>query len=85
MKEKVYVEIGIGNPTFLSTEIDRVGKEIRVPRLLFPQKRHDFYLRFWIFKIALIISTADGIKFQNKDENKFKILFGTSGVGIKWS
>ena len=80
MKSNVFVEIGIGNKSFLSTEIEKGKKEHRVNRLIMPKKLNGVYLRIWLFKRVLIISTYDGIKFKKKRKNKFKLLFGIEGV-----
>lgn len=88
MKEKyVYSEIGIGNETFFSTEIEIIEnnkeiKEYRVSKFIKPKHIKGIYLRIWIFKKVLIISTKEGFKIQNKKKNKLKILFGIQGVGL---
>ncbi len=77
--KKVYAEIGIGNGTFFSTEIEEGESEYRIPKFLKPPKVNGYYLRFWIFKKVFILSTNDGFEITNKDRNKLKILFGISG------
>lgn len=74
--KKVYSEIGFGNQSFLSTEIEEGNKELRVSKFIFPKKIEGIYFRFWIFKKVFIISSKDGIVLQSKDKNKLKILFG---------
>ena len=80
--KKVYSEIGLGNPSFLSTEIEEGNKESRVSKFILPKKIEGVYLRFWIFKKVFIISSKNGIVLQSKDKNKFKILFGVQGYDI---
>ena len=80
--KKVYSEIGFGNPNFLSTEIEEGNKESRVSKFILPKKIEGVYLRFWIFKKVFIISSKNGIVLQNRDKNKFKILFGVQGYDI---
>ena len=80
--KKVYSEIGLGNPSFLSTEIEEGNKESRVSKFILPKKIEGVYLRFWIFKKVFIISSKNGIVLQNRDKNKFKILFGVQGYDI---
>lgn len=75
----IYAEIGFGNETFFSTEIEEDEKEYRVAKLIFPKKIKDLYLRFWIFKKVFIFSIKDGFVIMNKDKNKLKILFGIRG------
>ncbi|MFA5020379.1 MAG: DUF3977 family protein [Candidatus Pacearchaeota archaeon] len=82
-KEKVYAEIGIGNDSFKSTEIEIGKKEYRINKFVKPKQINGYYIRIWIFKKGVIISTNEGIKFFNKDKNKFKLLFGISGVKLK--
>ena len=77
--KKIFAEIGFGNETFLSTEIENRNKEYRVPKLILPKKFKSLYLRFWIFKKVFILSTNHGFEVQNKNKSKIKILFGISG------
>ena len=77
--KKVYAEIGFGNDTFLSTEIEEGDSEYRVPKFSMPPKINGYYFRFWIFKKVFIFSTNHGFETKNKDRNKLKILFGISG------
>ena len=79
IKKRIYAEMGFGNETFLSTEIEEGRKERRVPRFILPKKIRDIYLRIWILRASIIISTADGIKIKKKDDNKFKLVFGIGG------
>lgn len=77
--KKVFAEIGIGNDTFFSTEYEEGDSEYRVPRFIIPEKFTGIYVRFWLFKKVLIISTKNGIEVVKKDRNKFKLLFGVRG------
>lgn len=77
--KKIFAEIGFGNDTFLSTEIEEANNEYRVPKLILPKKIGGFYFRFWIFKKVFILSTNHGFEIKNKDKNRLKILFGVSG------
>ncbi len=77
---KIYAEIGFGNETFLSTEIEEGTKEYRVSKFIIPKKISGIYFRFWIFKKIIILSSKNGLVFQNKDRNKIKILFGVQGT-----
>lgn len=78
--KKIYAEIGLGNPSFLSTEIEECKKEYRIAKLIFPKKKRDFYLRVWILNKVFIISTLDGFVVQNKKRNDLKLLFGIGGT-----
>ena len=78
--KKVYSEIGFGNNSFLSTEVEYGNKEYRVNKFLIPKKMLGIYLRIWILKKVFIVSSKDGIKLQNRDSRKFKLLFGIDGM-----
>lgn len=80
--KKVYAEIGFGNDTFLSTEIEEDNNEYRLPKFIKPQKTDGYYFRIWIFKKVFILSTNKGFVIKNKDRNKLKIVFGVSGEEI---
>lgn len=80
--KKVFAEIGFGNDTFLSTEFEEGGTEHRVPRFIVPDKITEIYLRFWIFKKVLILSSKNGFEIKTKDKNKLKILFGIGGNNL---
>ncbi|HRY62374.1 MAG TPA: DUF3977 family protein [Candidatus Paceibacterota bacterium] len=78
--EKIYAEIGFGNDTFLSTEIENGDKEYRIPKFIKPKIIKGYYLRFWVFKTVFILSTNSGFETTKKNRNKLKILFGISGA-----
>tara|TARA_Y100000034_G_C6870661_1_gene397455 strand:+ start:97 stop:342 length:246 start_codon:yes stop_codon:yes gene_type:complete len=80
MKE-IFAEIGFGNDSFLSTEIEEGKREYRVKGFFIPNKVEGFYFRFWIFKRVFVLSTLNGFEIRGKGRNKFKILFGIRGVG----
>ena len=77
--EKIFAEIGFGNDSFLSTEIEKGSEEFRIPKFIKPKAINDYYFRIWIFKTVIILSTKDGLVVKKKDKNKFKILFGIGG------
>lgn len=77
--EKIFAEIGFGNDTFLSTEIESDDKEYRIPKFIKPKIINGYYMRIWIFKTVLILSTNSGFEITKKDRNKLKILLGISG------
>ena len=81
--KNIYTEIGFGNDTFLSTEVEDGESEYRIPRFKLPEKITQIYFRFWVGKKVLVISTFDGFKIQTKNRNKLKILFGIGGTGLK--
>ena len=85
--KKVYSEIGFGSESFLNTEIEvwKKGEEIseyRIKKFLFPKKIKEVYLRVWINKKVLVLSTKE-IKIQNKNKKKYKFLFGIGGENLK--
>ena len=77
--KKIFAEVGFGNETFLSTEVEEGTNEYRVSRFVMPDKIRDFYFRFWIFKTVFVLSTADGFMMAKRDKNRLKILFGIGG------
>jgi len=79
MTIRTYSEIGIGNETFTSTEIETNNKEYRVKRFIFPKNVEDLYVRIWILKTVIVISLCGGISLTKKDRNKFKLLIGLGG------
>ena len=83
MKKEIFAEIGFGNKTFLSTEVEEVDEKYRVSKFILPKKINQIYFRFWIFKRDLIISTKNFIQLKKKPKNKLKIIFGIGGVGLK--
>lgn len=78
--KKVFAEIGIGNKTFLSTEIEEGRAEYRIPKFILAKKVEGYYFRLWIFRRVIIFSTNEGIKLQKKTGNHFKILLGISDI-----
>lgn len=78
--KKIFAEIGVGNKTFLSTEIEEGSNELRIPKLILPKKIEGYYLRLWIFRRVIIFSTNEVIKLQKKTSSHLKILFGISGT-----
>ena len=78
--KKIYAEIGIGNDTFLSTEIEEGESEYRIPKFLKPNKIIGYYFRFWIFKMVYIFSTDEGFEIKQKNKNKLKVIFGIYGT-----
>lgn len=77
--KQVYAEMGIGNETFLSTEIEEGGHERRIKGFHLPKKITDVYVRIWVGKRVMIVSTKDGVKFVRKEKQGLKILVGVGG------
>jgi hypothetical protein len=70
-----YTEIGYGNPTAVSTEIETEGSERRVKGFAVGRIR-SIYIRIWVGKAVVILDTHDGIKLQSKKRNTVKMLLG---------
>jgi hypothetical protein len=79
--KKIFAEIGVGNGSLLSTEIETKDKEYRLNGFIFPKKIEEFYIRIWIIKLVIVISFFKGISFKIKDKYKFKLLVGFGGKG----
>mgnify|MGYP001568671748 CR=1 FL=1 len=78
--KKTYSEIGFGNNSFLSTEVEDGKNECRVSKFLIPKKILGIYFRVWILNKVVIVSSLEGIKLQRRDKSKFKLLFGIDGM-----
>jgi hypothetical protein len=76
---KVFAEIGFGNDTLLSTEIESGDTEYRIPKFIKPKSISGYYVRVWILKTMLVLSTDGGFRMRQRNRNKLKILFGISG------
>lgn len=81
-KKTTFVEIGLDFDQHkwglgVSTEIETANSETR-------QKGFskiaitEVYLRLWLLKKVLILSTKEGIKISNKKRKNFKFLLGVS-------
>jgi len=82
-KLNIFAEFGIGNATFLSTEVEQGEKEKRVAKFILPPKIKGFYIRIWLFKVVVAFSTNRLINWQRKDKVKFKLIFGVEGDRCK--
>ena len=71
----LYSEIGIGNGSLVSTEIERKGDEVRVNGWAMGVFR-SVYLRLWLGKTVVVIDSVDGLKVKRKSHNRIKVLFG---------
>jgi hypothetical protein len=78
-KLKIFAELGYGNPSFFSTEIEKGKQEKRVSRFVLPSKIEGIYFRFWVGKRVLVLSTKNGFSLNKKGRVKLKILFGIEG------
>ena len=73
---KIYSEIGIGNATFVSSEIEyENGTEVRVKGFLV-KSITEVYFRLWVKKTVFIYSSKEGFKTVFKSKNKFKLIVG---------
>ena len=73
---KIYSEIGIGNDTFVSSEIEYDDEtEVRVKGFLV-KSITEVYFRLWIKKAVFIYSSKEGFKTVFKTKNRFKLVMG---------
>lgn len=70
-----YTELGIGNESFISTEIETEACEVRTNKMLIG-KPISVYVRIWLGKQVLIFDSKEGIKRQKKTRRCFKLLIG---------
>ncbi len=76
----IFTEIGFGNKTFLSTEVEEGDFEYRIKGFILPEKIRGIYLRFYIGKKNIILSSRNGLVIKKKEKSKFKIIFGIYGI-----
>jgi prolyl-tRNA synthetase len=80
IEKNIFTEIGFGNESFLSTEVEEGDSEYRVKGFILPEKIKGVYLRFYIGKKNIILSSKNGLVIKKKEKPKFKILFGIYGI-----
>lgn len=77
---KAHTEIGIGNATFINTELEYPdGSETRQPGFIKFDKFHSVYIRIWIRKTAVSVDTRLHVMVKHKPRKAFKLLLGLSG------
>ncbi len=79
MKSKIFAEFGIGNASIVSTEVERGEQEKRVARFILPPKVDGVYIRIWIYKFVIALSTNRFVNWQKKGKIRFKLIFGVEG------
>ena len=79
MQTKIFTEIGIGNKTFFSTEIEKGKLEHRVKGFIIPPKIEGFYIRVWLGKRVYALSSNRFFNTTYKERVKFKLIFGIEG------
>lgn len=72
---QIYTEVGVGNKSFISTEIEMGEGEYRV-RGFVMGKFVSLYLRVWIGRRVVIVDSREGVKFQSKGRSTVKVLLG---------
>jgi uncharacterized protein DUF3977 len=76
---KVFTELGYGNPSFISTEVELPdGREYRQAGFV-RIWIEGVYLRIWLGTRVFILSSQDGLKMQRKDRKAIKMLVGIQG------
>jgi len=78
-KIKIFAEIGFGNISFCSTEIETKRFEHRVKKFIIPPKIDGVYLRVWIGTRVYAISSNRLFNTTKKDRTNFKFIFGIEG------
>jgi hypothetical protein len=77
----VFTEFGIGNSSFVSTEFEFDGGEVRVNGFYGISDFTDPYIRIWLGKRVVVISKY-GVRVVRKSYNAFKLIFGFAGGEI---
>lgn len=79
--DRIFTEIGIGNDTFINTEVEYTdGTEDRRPGF-YNMKLNDVYLRLWWGEATYIASFEKGFfKKPKTGRKKFKLLLGFGGL-----
>jgi hypothetical protein len=80
MQIQIFSEIGYGNNSFCSTEIEKGKYEHRVKGFVIPPKIEGFYIRIWIWKKVFVLSSKNGISLNSKERARVKVLFGLEGM-----
>ncbi|MBT2691663.1 DUF3977 family protein [Bacillus sp. ISL-55] len=72
-----YIEIGIGNPWLIRTEVENEnGEEYEEKWIKGPVHFHSAYIRLWVWKSVIIFDSKEGLKTMEKNSKKFKLIFG---------
>lgn len=79
---KIFTEIGYGNTSFISTEVE-IGEYEHRLRGFVRMKLVAAYFRIWIGKTVVVLSTNNGFEVKNKSKRKFKVLLGFYGRRIQ--
>jgi hypothetical protein len=74
----MYTEVGWGNSSFITTEVEGEKGEYRIKGVL-TGRFISLYLRIWVGRKVLILDSVEGVKIQDKSRDAFKVL-----VGIHW-
>ena len=69
-----FAEIGVGNPTLISTEVESGDAEYRIPRWEVGEFV-SVYVRVVLFGVALIVDSREGVKMKG-NRHAFKLLVG---------
>lgn len=78
--KQIFTEIGLGNPTFINTEIEHPnGHEERRPGFMPMKRLKSLYLRLWLGKTVYSADIRRGFKRTRKPRKAFKLLFGIHG------
>ena len=73
-----YIEIGIGNKNFISSEIESGQSEYRIKGTI-KLNVISFYIRIQLIYKVIIFDTKDFLIVKRKNYKKFKLLFGIMG------
>ena len=69
MEQKIFAEMGFGNESFLSTEVEQGKREYRIKKFLIPKKINGIYFRVIILSTTFILLTYEGFKIKRIRKN----------------
>lgn len=76
---KIFTEFGIGNASFINTEVEIGDRERRV-RGCIRMRLRAVYGRVWIGQKVYLVSTNKGFQIIQKNRKTFKLILGFEGV-----
>ena len=77
--QNYFAEIGLGNDTLISTEIESEISEYRLDKLII-KRVVGVYFRIWVGWKVVVVGLPFEFKVVEKNKRAFKLLFGIHSV-----